>query len=437
LIIVVDALDECEDEHNVRTIVQLFAEVRSLSRVRLRILMTSRPEVPIRHGIDEVPDSEHQDFVLHKISSQIVDEDIALFFDAKFKELRKKTRLSPDWPGHQNIKVLVQKAAGLFIWAATAYRFVREGKKKRLTENRLSLLLNGSTSPTEPEKQLDQIYLTVLESSIGQDYRDEERAELCENLSTTLGTIVILFSPLSLLSLARLLPNLTQDLGQTPEDFHSISEDILEDLHSILDIPEDQSLPIRLHHPSFRDFLLDKERCNDPRFSVDEKKAHGSLAAACIQLMSESLRQDICGLRSPGALVNEVEQDTVTECIPMELQYACLYWVQHAQKSGIRLEDDGQVHAFLHNHLLHWLEALSLIQKTSEAVLALISLDSMVSGMWRYTCRILTTGRTIKAFNYRHLSTMQGGLRHITDQSLKKLLSNYIALRLSLRQRRV
>src|SRR5208282_2708008 len=113
--------------------------------------------------------------------------------------------------------------------------------------------------------------------------------ELCETLRTILGTIAILFSPLPALSLARLLQMLKEDVDQT-----------LDELHSILDIPEDQSRPVRLHHPSFRDFLLDKARCNDPQFLVDEKKMHKVLAASCLQLMSERLERDICSLQSPG-----------------------------------------------------------------------------------------------------------------------------------------
>jgi hypothetical protein len=34
-------------------IVQLLAEARSLRSVRLRVFMTSRPEIPIRHGFDK------------------------------------------------------------------------------------------------------------------------------------------------------------------------------------------------------------------------------------------------------------------------------------------------------------------------------------------------------------------------------------------------
>jgi len=360
LVIVVDALDECYDANNVRTILQLFAEVRLLDRVRLRVFMTSRPEIPIRYGFHQVPDSERQDFILHSISSQVVDHDIFLFFEHHFNILRQEQRLAPNWPSRQSIGALVQKAAGLFIWAATAYRFICRG---RHADTRLSLL-ERSSSPTNPEKHLDEIYLTVLKSSISEDYEEQERVELCEALKTILGAIIILYSPLSLFSLARLLQTPPQKLGRT-----------LDDLHSILEIPEDH-LPIRLHHPSFRDFLLDKNRCNDSQFLVDEKNAHEVLADACIQLMSESLEKDICRLDSPGALAREVQQETLRQRLPPELQYACLYWAQHVRKSGVRLEDDGQVHAFLQKHLPHWLEALSLMQKTSDAVLALISLDS-------------------------------------------------------------
>jgi len=364
LLIVVDALDECEGENDIRIILQLFAEARSLSRVQLRVFMTSRPEVPIRYGFYQLPYSEHRDFVLHNISISVINHDIAVFFDHQFKVIRQERGLAADWPGNENIRVLVRKAAGLFIWAATACRFINEGR--RYTARRLSLLLEGNTSLTKPENQLSDIYLTVLKSSVGQGYEEKEREELCETLRITLGTIAILFSPLPALSLARLLRMPKEDVDQT-----------VDDLHSILDIPEDQSRPIRLHHPSFRDFLVSKARCNDPQFLVDEKKAHGILAGFCLQLMSEKLKRDICGLHSPGALAREVQQDRIEQFLTLELQYACLHWVQHVQKSETRLKDDGQVHVFLQKHFLHWLEALSLMRKTSGGILALISLDSM------------------------------------------------------------
>jgi hypothetical protein len=42
------------------------------------------------------------------------------------------------------------------------------------------------------------------------------------------------------------------------------------------------------------------------------------------------------------------------------------------------LSDDGIVHRFLQEHLLHWLEGLSLLQKTSESILMAQQLVSVI-----------------------------------------------------------
>ena len=103
---------------------------------------------------------------------------------------------------------------------------------------------------------------------------------------------------------------------------------------------------------------------------------HRVLAESCVRLMS-TLKQDICDANAPGVLVTDVESSRLDERLPPEVQYACLYWVQHIQKSGAQLYDNDQVHQFLQVHLLHWLEALSWTQKISEGILAIASLESI------------------------------------------------------------
>jgi hypothetical protein len=365
LIIVVDALDECDRESDIKHVLQLLADTRGLDPVRLRVLVTSRPEIPIRDSFSRFPDDKHHDLVLHNIIEFVVDRDISVFL---------KHHLSMIRPAERVIEQLVRKASGLFIWAATACRFVHEGK--RFAAKRLVMILeSSSTAITAPEKHLNEVYITVLKHSISPDYTNEEKEESCRILRHSLGSIVVLFSPLSSHSLSRLLHVPENDIDQT-----------LEDLHAILDIPDDQTRPLRLHHPSFRDFLLDKERCSDPKFWVDEKQAHRTLANCCIRLMSSSLKQDICGLDSPGVFVAEVESSRVEQCLPAEAQYACLYWVKHLQKSGVQLCDNEQVHQFLKEHLLHWLEALSWMQKVPEGIHTIISLESIA--LVSLPCRI-------------------------------------------------
>jgi hypothetical protein len=250
-------------------------------------------------------------------------------------------------------------------WTATTCRFVREGQ--RFAAKRLDIILKGSGSViTAPEKHLDEIYITVLKHSVPSGYTDEEKEEAYGMLGQVLGSIAVLSSPLSVSSLSRLLSLPNEDINQT-----------VDELHSILDVPKDETRPLRLHHPSFRDFLLNKDRCKNSDLWVDEKQAHQTLADCCLQLMSVSLKQDVCGVRLPGELATSVESSRVERCLPLEVQYACAYWARHLQKSGIQLHDNDQVHQFLKVHLLHWLEALGWMRRVPDGVLSIILLESI------------------------------------------------------------
>ena len=366
-VLIVDALDECDSEEDIRMILQLLTEARILKTVRLRVFLTSRPEIPIRHGFCHMPEAEHEDFVLHNISPVIVNHDISIFLKYNLEAIRQERPLEDGWPGEEVIKRLVQNASGLFIWAATACRFIREGKKRQVIKDRLSRVLQSNGSVAGPEKHLNEIYITVLRHSIPTEFSDQEREESYTKLRYILGSIVVLLSPLSIYSLSTLLHISAEDIDET-----------LEDLHAILDIPKDQICPLHLHHPSFRDFLLDKDRCIDRKFWVDERQAHRTLADDCIQLMSNSLKQDVCGQKAPSTLVTDVKGTRIEQCLSLEVRYACLYWIQHLQKSNAQLYDDDEVYQFLKVHFLHWLEALGWIGKTSEGILAILSLETQI-----------------------------------------------------------
>jgi hypothetical protein len=368
-IVVVDALDECNNGHDVRIIVQLLAEARPLlTGARLRVFLTSRPEVPIRHGFRQIAETEHRDVVLHNISPSVVDHDIGLFLEDTLQSIGRERCLRAGWPGAEIIVQLVQGASGLFIWAATACRFIRDGKQfaaKRLD----TILSTNSNTVAAPEKHLNEIYVTVLRSSLPAEYTDEEREEHCDMLRYVVGSIVVLFSPLSAGCLIALLDAAEEDISQT-----------LEDLHAILNIPEDPSQPLRLHHPSFRDFLLDKKRCGDDGFWVDERRTHEKLASCCLELMSgqSGLRQDMCSLVGPGVLRSEIDDAAVANSLPAELQYACRYWTSHLIQSQQHIVDSDTMHIFLQKHLLHWLEAMSLMRESSRCVHLLDSLQALV-----------------------------------------------------------
>jgi hypothetical protein len=145
---------------------------------------------------------------------------------------------------------------------------------------------------------------------------------------------------------------------------------VLDYLNWVLNIPIDLRSPIQLFHLSFHDFLVDREQ-SGPEFFVDKQSAHARIAANCIQIMSagtSGLQEDICGLQYPGTPKCDVSADTVKDRIPAELQYACRYWVEHLKRGKVKVEDNDSVHAFLKEHMLHWLEVSRLLGTISEAL---------------------------------------------------------------------
>jgi hypothetical protein len=368
LILVIDALDECEHQNDIRVILGLLAEVKDLNSVQLRIFITSRPETTVRFGFRAIPGDLRQDFVLNEIPQPIVKHDISIFIKHELKEIQEKCFLSKEWPGEQAIEFLVQRAGSLFIYAATVCRFIGRSK---FPKKRLEQVVAGD----QPHKQstlstvmLDEMYTNVLTSSVLGDCDEEDKSEMSKLFRRIVGCIIILFDPLPAAALTELLSIDSETVNP-----------VLGSLHSVLDISQNQDSPVRLLHPSFREFLIDEERCFDDQFKINEKKAHSDLVESCLKVMSCALKRDICGLQMPGALASEVEGNTLSRCLPIHVQYACRYWVDHLQLGEIGLcDDNGPVHKFLRQHFLHWLEALSLMGKMSDGVLMITTLHSML-----------------------------------------------------------
>lgn len=123
------------------------------------------------------------------------------------------------------------------------------------------------------------------------------------------GAIVMLQSPLSVISLSRLT-------GLSERLIHVR----LNSLHSVLNVPKDETRPVKLFHLSFRDFLLDQEtREKNPDFWVDEGEMNQKLATRCI-LLCCSLRKSLCDLPSAGTPRVAIDHQIINNCLPPELQ---------------------------------------------------------------------------------------------------------------------
>ena len=366
-VLVVDALDECDNQNSIQIILQRLAEVQSLHGPRLRVLLTSRPEAPIQYGFTQVRRAEYHDFVLHNIEPAIIEQDISVFLRYQLGLIGQKCHFEAGWPEERAIAVLVQNSGGLFIWAATACRFIEEDS--RLAETRLSLLLRQEGNGLlPPERKLDEIYTTVLANSVQGEYEAGEIQMLHKLFRQVVGPIVTLQDPLSVSDLAELLGKDVATLRRT-----------LNNLHSVLDLPVDDLMTIRLLHPSFLDFLLDRSRCSDPQYYIDQRLVHRDMYKQCLQTLSKHLGRDICNLQHPAARTVDLNRTEVARHIQPCVQYACRFWVYHYTRSDVDTNRCADVEVFLQKHFLHWLESLALLNRVSDAVYMVHALDSMFS----------------------------------------------------------
>ena len=369
VVVIVDALDECESDVDIKLMIHLLSRTTAGQSRRIKIFLTSRPELPPRIGFKAI-EGTYQDTVLHEMPEPVVESDISAFLEYELAKIREEYNASvavsrqfrPDWPTQSDIKSLAKMAVPLFIFAATVCRFIADRKYGNPEKQLMKVLTHQTKSHGST---LAETYLLVLNQQIV-GLNQQEENETLQEFRNIVGPIIVLATPLSTSAIAQILGI----SGRTIDDRLAL-------LHSVLSVPQSADSPIRLLHLSFRDFLVGSDKREENVFWIDEKQTHANMAANCLRILGR-LKQDICGVRAPGTPRSAVSSEDINKCLPPEVQYACLYWVYHIQQAGIHIADDESAHGFLKCHLLHWIEALSLIGKISEGFGLIKTLQSLL-----------------------------------------------------------
>ncbi|KAL8940747.1 MAG: hypothetical protein Q9211_002128 [Gyalolechia sp. 1 TL-2023] len=339
-IIVMDALDECDDETDLRMLLKLFATTNDLPDLRIKIFVSSRPDLS-RHGFEEMPSVFHYTMVLQDVPRAIVDRDIKIYLSHELKAIQERFRLPSQWPSMEEQNTLATKAGGLFIFAATACRFIG-GASQAKPQERLEQICSSVTMNKLMTEELDQMYALVLQNSIKGRYTDEEQQRNRLRFIHIVGRIVILLDPLPMSQLFMLF-------GGAHFESQEELEGVLQTLHSVIDIPEDANNPVQTLHLSFRDFLLDPDRCFDRQFWVDEEQANQTLAVDCLRLMSSSLQRNMCGLTSLGTLKAKIDLTLIEKAFSPAVRYACRHWAEHASRARSQFQKFSVVYEFIHD----------------------------------------------------------------------------------------
>lgn len=373
IVVLVDALDECEDDASIRRIITLLLRAESITNTALRIVVTSRPEVPVRTEFRR-SNILHRNLILHDVPKEVIDADIRLYLRHELSGLAEDC-IEGEWPSMSVIDQLVHQSAGLFIYAATVCLWVAQEDVLTPDES-LLLFLNApesdDRSPLDPNRtgKLDQLYLQVLQQAVRYQSGEDAKRRLCECIRRVLGWIAALQEPVSLLALSHIVEQPVANIRHW-----------LKRLHSVVKVPADDERALQFYHPSFRDFVLDQERCTDSAFLVDLGQTHQFLSQQSLKMLSAAdvLHRDMCDVRLPDTSRRTMNSDRIHEVIQQHISYTCSNWIYHTVRSHKQdLNDNSEEHRFLKITFLYWVEVLAWVGRLFESITQINSLISAV-----------------------------------------------------------
>jgi hypothetical protein len=313
----------------------------------------------------------YRDIRLEEAQELSIAHNIRVFYEHEFSKIRKDSwmqhdELPAERPAEPDVQSLVSQAIPLFIFAFTVSRYIAEVDPR----GRLDLMLRQSLNKSLTG--LKGTYLPILTQVVASRDDDRRESRIME-FKRIVGSLVLLYDPLSASALMSLIGALPREVVE-----------VLRPLHSVLNISQavdgrlDLKTPITLFHLSFRDFLIDSA-LKENIFWIEAAEMHSQLGMHCIRLLeSGGLKEDVCGVVAPGTRRSEVAKSVVCASLPEALTYACCYWIQHVVSGEEQIKDDSAVLPFLEKHILHWMEALSWLGKTSDVIHNLAALRSVV-----------------------------------------------------------
>ncbi|KAF5327868.1 hypothetical protein D9619_004592 [Psilocybe cf. subviscida] len=284
LILILDALDECQSNNLAEELLSvLMSEVKSIPF--LRVFITSRPEGHIREALglgDTI--SQQQTLVLHQdmaIQAE-VEGDIRLFLQVSLQQIWDKDtkHTATVWPPSKDLETLVHQSGKLFIYAATAVRFIGGNRSLNL-EIQLQNLLKVKrkhipNDNVEPYMHLDQLYLNILETAFT-GIPDTKNNYYSTRFQNIVGSIVLMQKPLPLEAFANFLHKYTvDDIKQT-----------LYYLHSIFIVPDEISETLRTYHLSFPNFITHADRCTNKNAYINSQTQEKFVFFRCLAMIEK------------------------------------------------------------------------------------------------------------------------------------------------------
>lgn len=344
-VILLDAIDECGSDRG-ETLLELLLSRVSRFPDYVRFFCTGRPEDPILSAFlapSIVPITS-----LHILNTTLeaVSEDIRHYLR---QSLSGEWRKWHGWKVKDNdLDVLVTRAGGLFIFASTAIKYIRDRAVRHDPQTSVDFILHNADA-SKP-RLLDQLYFRIVDDAAPAD--DEE---FVAQYRRVIGVVVNLLEPLSIAAIADLLGMALNDVSR-----------VVSLLSSVLLVSEET---VRIAHLSFTEYITGTIRKDREDLLLNGPTHHSDIANGSVNLMNKRLHQNMCELVPPRVHAKNSNIPNLaalaTEKVPLSLRYACMHWASHfAEADSV---DPNGLEGWLDTKVLFWLEVLSICNEFHRA----------------------------------------------------------------------
>jgi len=345
--LLVDALDEC-DIQSTAAFLTLLTRHKWKDWQKVKWIISSRNELRIREWLQE-PGAAFSTSL--ELNSRHVTGAVEAFIRFKVDQLADRKRYQITLK-QSMMEYLAKHADGTFLWVALVCK-----ELEKVAARKAQKVMESFPAGLTP------LYDRMMEL-VRQDEDDDE----VELRLILLRTATLAYRPLDLDEIG-FVAGYEEGLRDNEKDLI----DLVTSCGSFLTVSGQK---VTFVHQSAKDYLTASGGCSI--FPSGSRELHTELTRRQLDNMSAHLKRDVCGLRLPDASAQDVDANELRHHLPGHVQYACCYWGQHVDGCREVMGDDGPVHIFLQKHLLHWLEALGVLGRVSDAVHTCTTLQGMV-----------------------------------------------------------
>ena len=349
-LIVIDALDEIKDDGGSAFLRNLLIAINEYDLRGFKFLVTSRSDPKVA-----------------ELCKSFASEAICRLQDVPMEEAKSdiKTYLKTELPelaSRPEFVELERRAGGLFIYAATAVKYLTPDGSITVGEqtDMLKEFLSKSYEPASSSDAtflIDELYRQIMCNAFSKFSGKFLARRLC-----TLYTFLCTAERTSISVVAALVLDGDEDTARA----------VLRNLHAVLYTQDDQ---VFWYHSSFPDFIFTQARSNfridkkDFTFWCNEPVHQSLLGISCFCIMKSEklgLRFNMGNIKSSFLFDcdNSVELlGQVNQNISASLRYSSHYWTHHLPSPHLINTDNicCCISEFLQIRVLFWIEAMNLL----------------------------------------------------------------------------